>query len=122
MYKMNKDLSNVRLEKLFIKFKEITLLNNNQLVVVHIPLSTRYNENNNQELDNKKNELSKILKENNIKFLDFTNHVKEKKLYKDIYRFDKEILEKINFHPIKKRHFNKQGYQELVKFILKNIE
>lgn len=115
-------IHNVKLDHLFAKFKEITKKNNNQLIVVHIPLSTRFNKKENKRLDDKKNELFKILEKNKIRFLDFTNYIKEKKLYKDIYRFDKEILENINFYPIKKRHFNKEGYQELVKFILKNIE
>ena len=111
-----------RLEDLFVKFNKVVKKSDSELIVVHIPLSTRFNKKENERLDNKKNELFKILEKNKIRFLDFTNYIKEKKLYKDIYRFDKEILENIDFYPIKKRHFNKQGYQELVKFILKNIE
>ena len=109
-----------RLEELFIKFNKVVKKSNSELIVVHIPLSTRFNKKENEELDDKKNELLKILEKNKIKFLDFTNYVKEKKLYEDIYRFDREILENINFYPIKKRHFNRRGYQELIAFILKN--
>lgn len=119
--KKEDEIQNVKLDQLFAKFKEITNKNNNQLFVVHIPLSTRFNTNDNSELNEKKIELSKILKKNEIKFLDFTKYIKDNKLYVNIYKFDEEILNNRNYFPIKKRHFNQKGYQELIKFIINNI-
>ena len=115
--KEKNQIEDKKLKKLIVKFNNYLLKKNNELIVVHIPLSTRFNNKNNFEIDNKKNQLANVMSENNIKFLDFTKYVYEKRLYEKIYRFKNEK----KIFPIKKRHFNKEGYEELIAFILKNI-
>ena len=88
-----------RLEDLFVKFNKV-VKSDSELIVVHIPLSTRFNKKENERLDNK-NELFKILEKNKIRFLDFTNYIKEKnyiKIFIDLIR----NFENIDFYPIKK--------------------
>ena len=113
--------NNNNLKILLENFNDYLLNNSNEFILVHIPLSTRYNQNDNNKLDEKKNLLFKILKENKIKVLDFTEYVSENELYKRIYRFDSEIEKNSAIFPIKKRHFNKEGYSLLVKYISDNI-
>jgi len=63
------------------------------------------------------------MQKNNIKFLDFTKYVEEQKLYKTIFRYDSELSSKnLDFLPIKKRHPNKHGYQELITFVVDNLK
>lgn len=121
-FKSENNLSYNNLKILLVNFNNYLLNNGNELILVHIPLSTRYNQNNNHTLDQKKNLLLNILKENKIKSLDFAEYVSENELYKRIYRFDSEIQNNSAIFPIKKRHFNREGYSLLIKYISENIK
>lgn len=105
------------IKEVFNKLNNELKKNNNQLFIVHLPISTRFNYNKNIELDKKKNRLFEILNDLKINYLDFTIHVRENKLYEKIYpvNTDEEM------YPIDKLHFNHKGYEELVEFIIKKV-
>lgn len=96
-------------KKILIKAKKFVEINNTEIILVYLPIHTRFY-GNDKNLDNIYDNIKKMSKDLNIKFIDTVKNfekIKEPNIY---------YAEKSN------KHFNVIGYDYLSKIILKDLD